>query len=134
MIYLLDTNVVSALRRPDRSPQLLRWMADKPEDALYISVISLGEIKRGIARQKKVNPAFAADLIGWLGGLEEQFADRFILFGADDARIWGNLIDRIGYFTADLLIAATALAHDATVVSGDKSFVATGVRLENPFL
>ena len=133
MIYLLDTNVVSALRRPDRAPQLLRWLAAKPEEALYISVITLGEIERGIARQKLLNPAFAADLRGWLGRIEEQFADRFLPFGAEDARIWGSLIEKIGHFTADLLIAATALARDATVVTGDNGFAATGVKLENPF-
>ncbi|HOS94717.1 MAG TPA: PIN domain-containing protein, partial [Armatimonadota bacterium] len=51
MIYLLDTNVLSALRRPDRAPQVARWLADKPDDSLFLSVITLGEVERGIALQ-----------------------------------------------------------------------------------
>lgn len=134
MIYLLDTNVLSALRRPDRAPQVAAWLGGKPEAALYLSVITLGEIARGIAQQQSRNPGFAADLQHWLDRTLLIFADRLLEFGAEDARIWGRLSHQIGHSGADLMIAATALRHGATVVTGNTAdFTATGVLLENPF-
>ena len=62
------------------------------------------------------------------------FADRLLDFGAEDARIWGRLTQEIGHGGADLMIAATALRHDATIVTGNVAdFRDTGVRIENPF-
>lgn len=134
MIYLLDTNVLSALRRPDRAPQVAAWLRGKPEQDLYLSVITLGEIARGIAQQQGRNPGFAADLQHWLDRSLLIFADRLLEFGAEDARIWGRLSHQIGHSGADLMIAATALRHGATVVTGNAAdFTATGVLLENPF-
>lgn len=134
MIYLLDTNVLSALRRPDRAPQVAAWLRGKPEQDLYLSVITLGEIARGIAQQQGRNPGFAADLQHWLDRSLLIFADRLLEFGAEDARIWGRLSHQIGHSGTDLMIAATALRHGATVVTGNTAdFTATGVLLENPF-
>ena len=134
MIYLLDTNVLSAVRRPDRAPQVAAWLRGKPESALYLSVITLGEIERGIAQQQARNPGFAADLRQWLDRTLLIFADRLLEFGAEDARIWGRLSHQIGHSGADLMIAATALRHGATVVTGNiADFKASGVALENPF-
>lgn len=134
MIYLLDTNVLSAVRRPDRAPQVAAWLRGKPEAALYLSVITLGEIERGIAQQQARNPGFAADLRQWLDRTLLIFADRLLAFGAEDARIWGRLSHQIGHSGADLMIAATALRHGATVVTGNiADFEASGVALENPF-
>lgn len=133
MIYLLDTNVLSALRRPDRAPQVARWLADKPDDSLFLSVITLGEIERGIALQIPRDPIFARDLQAWLDRTTRLFADRILPFDAQAARIWGQLSARIGNAGADLQIAATALARDATVVTGDRAFLATGARLASPF-
>ncbi len=133
MIYILDTNVLSALRRPDRTPHVMRWLADKPDDALFLSVITLGEIERGIAQQAPRDPAFAGDLRVWLDRTTQLFSDRILPFDADAARIWGQLSARIGNAGADLQIAATALAREATVVTGDRAFLATGVRVQSPF-
>lgn len=133
-MYLLDTNVISAVRRPDRAPQVAAWLADKPEAQLYLSVITLGEIERGIGQQQAHNPGFAADLRTWLDRTLLLFADRLLPFGAPEARVWGQLSQRIGHDGADLMIAATALCQDATVVTGNiADFEPTGVRLENPF-
>ncbi len=134
MIYILDTNVISAARRTDRAPQVARWLADKPESSLFLSVITLGEIERGICQQEGRDPAFAADLRAWMDRTTRIFADRVLPFAAEDARIWGRLSQRIGHHGADLMIAASALARDAVVVTGDiADFAPTGVRLENPF-
>lgn len=133
-MYLLDTNVISAVRRPDRAPQVAAWLADKAESDLFLSVITLGEIERGIHQQSAHNPGFAADLRSWLDRTLLLFADRLLPFGAEDARIWGRLSQEIGHDGADLMIAATALAHGATVVTGNMAdFAPTGVALENPF-
>ncbi len=133
MIYVLDTNVLSAMRRPDRSEAVMRWAAGRREEDMFLSVITLGEVERGIMRQEKLNPAFAADLRQWLDQTMAVFSDRILPFDAAAARLWGKLSARLGHAGTDLLIAATAMAHGATVVTGDSGFAATGVRVENPF-
>ena len=133
-MYLLDTNVISAVRRPDRAPQVASWLRGRAEAELFLSVITIGEIERGICQQEGRDPGFAADLRAWLDRTLTIFADRILPFGAEDARIWGRLSQRLGHPGADLMIAATALRHDAVVVTGNTAdFAGTGVRLENPF-
>lgn len=134
MIYILDTNVISAVRRADRAPSVAAWLRAQPEEALFLSAVTLGEIERGIARQEGRDPGFAADLRGWLDRTTRLFADRILPFGAEEARIWGRLSAGIGHGGADLMIAATALARGATVVTGNISdFEPTGVALLDPF-
>lgn len=133
-MYLIDTNVISAARRPDKAPQVARWLAGRAEEELFLSVITLGEIERGIRRQESRNPAFAADLRDWVERTVLLFSDRILPFAAEDALIWGRLSAQIGHEGADLMIAATALARNAVVVTGNVAdFRPTGVRLENPF-
>ena len=117
MIHLLDTNVLSALRRPDRSPKLLIWLADRPETDLFLSVITLGEIERGITQQRRRSPAFADDLRAWLDRTVTLFADRILPFDAAAARHWGRLSANLGHDGADLLIAATAQAFGAPLAT-----------------
>jgi predicted nucleic acid-binding protein len=133
-MYLIDTNVLSALRRPDRAPRVSEWLRGRPEDQLFLSVVTLGEIERGIAQQEARNPAFAGDLRDWIDRTKRLFADRLLPFGVDEACMWGRLSARIGHDGTDLLIAATALVHGAVVVTGNVSdFEPTGVEIENPF-
>lgn len=133
-MYVLDTNVISAIRRPDRAPRVAAWLQDKPEAELFLSVITLGEIERGIRAQERVNPGFAADLRAWVDRTVRLFSDRLLAFGPEEARIWGRLSQDIGHGGADLMIAATALARGATVVTGNvEDFRPTGVVIENPF-
>jgi len=134
LIYILDTNVISAVRRPDRAPQVAAWLRGKVEQDLFLSVITLGEIERGIRQQEKRDPALANDLRMWLDRTVLLFSDRLLAFEAEDARIWGRLSAEIGHDGADLMIAATALRHGAMVVTGNISdFAPTGAALENPF-
>lgn len=133
-MYVLDTNVISAIRRPDRAPKVAAWLRDKPEAELFLSVITLGEIERGIRAQERQNPLFAADLRAWVDRTVRLFSDRLLPFGAEEARIWGRLSQDIGHGGADLMIAATALARGASVVTGNVAdFQPTGVTIENPF-
>jgi predicted nucleic acid-binding protein len=133
-MYILDTNVISAVRRPDRAPKVAAWLQGKAEQDLFLSVITLGEIERGIRQQEKRDPGFAGDLKIWLDRTVLLFSDRLLPFEAEDARIWGRLSAEIGHNGADLMIAASALRHAATVVTGNtQDFAPTGVGLEDPF-
>ena len=134
MKFILDTDVLSATRRPERAPRVAAWLRSQREEDLYVSVVSLGEIERGIALQSPRQPEFAADLRRWIDGTVRLFADRVLPFGAEEARIWGRLSAKLGHDGADLQIAATALAHGAVVVTGNLSdFEPAGVAVENPF-
>jgi predicted nucleic acid-binding protein len=133
-MYILDTNVISAVRRPDRAPKVAAWLRGKAEQELFLSVITLGEIERGIRHQETRDPIFATDLRMWLDRTVLLFSDRLLAFEAEDARIWVRLSAEIGHNGADLMIAASALRHGAIVVTGNISdFAPTGAALENPF-
>ena len=122
------------MRRPDRAPQVAAWLRGVAEQDLFLSVITLGEIERGIRQQETRDPMFANDLRMWLDRTVLLFSDRLLAFEAEDARIWGRLSAEIGHTGADLMIAASALRHGAVVVTGNISdFAPTGAALENPF-
>lgn len=134
MIHILDTNVLSAARRADRAPKVAAWLAMQAEADLFLSVITLGEVERGIRLQETRNPEFAADLRHWLDRTVTIFADRLLDFTAQDALAWGDLSARLGHPGAELMIAAQALTRDAAVVTGNVAdFAPTGVRLIDPF-
>lgn len=134
MIWLLDTNVLSALRRPDRAASAVAWIRTQDPSDLFLSVVTLGEIERGIQLQEPRNPAFAGDLRAWIDRTALLFADRILPFDAAAARVWGRLSARLGHPGADLMIAATAIVHGATVVTGNvDDFAPTGVPVVNPF-
>lgn len=133
-MWLIDTNVVSAVRRPERAPAARDWLRRQDPDALFLSVVTLGEIERGITQQETRNPDFARDLRQWLQRTELLFADRILPFDPPAARIWGRLSARIGHNGADLMIAASALAHGMTVVTGNvDDFAPSGVPILDPF-
>ncbi len=133
MIRILDTNILSLARRAERAPQVADWLRAQDEATLYLSVITLGEIERGIVLQERRNPAFARDLRIWLERTVRLFADRLIDFTAEDAQHWGALSARIGHPGADLMIAAQALGRDAVVVTCNVSdFEPAGVRVLDP--
>ena len=133
-MYVIDTDVLSAARRPERAPQVAAFLRDRPEDSLYISAVTVGEVERGIQRQRRRNPDFARDLRLWLDRTLLVFGDRILDFGAEDARIWGRLSAETGHTGADPMTAATALRHGATVITRNtRDFAPTGVALENPF-
>ena len=101
-MYLLDTNVVSALRRPDRHPAPTLWLKDQRASDVYISVVTFGEIERGIAQQIPRNPDFARDLAQWFERTLALFADRVLPVDVATARRWGRLSADLGHESADL--------------------------------
>ena len=133
-MYLLDTNVISALRRPGRHPGPRLWLEAQRASDVYVSVVTIGEMERGIARQAPVNPDFARDLALWAERMLAWFADRVLPVDAATARRWGRLSASLGNHDADLLIAATALERGLTVVTRNvKHFEPTGAPVLDPF-
>ncbi len=133
-MYLLDTDVLSALRRRERDPAVARWLEAQRTTDLYLSVVTVGEVERGIERQRRRDPAFAEALAAWLDRVLAWYGDRVLGVDLPTARRWGQLSGALGHEGADLLIAATALEHGLTVVTGNtRHFAPTGVAVLNPF-
>jgi predicted nucleic acid-binding protein len=133
-MFLLDTVVLSELRKSRRDPNVVAWIAAQRTADLFVSVVTVGEIERGIALQTAKSPAFAEALRVWLDKVLSLYADRILPFELGCARRWGRLSAAIGNNTADVLIAATALEHGLTVVTRNVDhFAPTGVPTVNPF-
>jgi predicted nucleic acid-binding protein len=132
-VFLLDTDVLSALRRRDRNPIVVRWVEAQRTSDLHISVVTVGEVERGITQQRQRNPAFADELAAWLDRVLSWYGDRVLLVDTATARRWGQLSANLGHNGADLLIAATALENGLTVVTRNvRHFEPTGVPTLNP--
>jgi len=133
-MFLIDTMVLSELRRRERNPDVVAWVSSQRHEDCFLSVVTLGEIERGIARQQSADPAFAAQLARWLDQLLRLYSDRLLPVDVGVARRWGQLSASMGHDGADLLIAATALEHGLTVVTRNlKHFQPTGVSTFNPW-
>lgn len=133
-MFLLDTVVLSELRRQQRNPGVVQWVAAQRPSDLFLSAVTIGEVERGITRQQSVNPDFAAALAAWLDAVLTLYADRILGIDTATARRWGRLSAQLGNDGADLLIAATALEHGLTVVTRNvRHFEPAGVAVLNPF-
>ncbi|MFZ2736811.1 MAG: type II toxin-antitoxin system VapC family toxin [Burkholderiaceae bacterium] len=135
MSYLVDTNVLSELRRKQPHPQVVAWFAARPRQSLYLSVLTLGEIRKGIERLG--DAARQQPLLDWLEvELPNYFVGRLLTVDAHTADRWGRLLGNAGrpLPAVDSLLAATALQHDLTLVTRNTAdFDGTGVRLINPW-
>ena len=133
-MILLDTVVLSELRKSNPSAAVLRWLSDQRDSELFICVVSLGEIERGIEKKRSSDPGFAAVLGRWLDDLVNLYGDRILPITPVIARRWGSLSARLGNDSADLLIAATAITHGLQVATRNiRHFEPTGVEVINPF-
>ena len=133
-MYLLDTMVLSELRKRDRHPSVVRWLRGKSADLFFLSAVTIGEIERGITRQRGKDPIFVEALESWLDRLVQTYEDRILPVDTSIARRWGCLSGRLGNEGADLLIAATALEHKLIVVTRNvRHFEPTGVPVIDPF-
>lgn len=134
MSFLLDTDILSALRRRERHRPVAEWLEAQRTADLHLSVVTIGEVERGIARQRDRDPAFARELAGWLDKVLTWYGDRVLAVDIGTARRWGQLTEALGHPSADLLIAATALEHGLAVVTRNtRHFEPTGVPVINPF-
>lgn len=135
MSFLLDTCVLSELTRPNPDPHVIDWFEAQDAAALFVSVLTVGEIEKGIAALPRGRKKVA--LSGWLAALRSTYGDRLLPIDAAIATIWGRTAarsERDGGTLAvvDGLIAATALHHGYTVVTRNVAdFEGTGVALLN---
>ena len=135
MSYLLDTNVISEVvqRKPDS--KVITWLKQLPDEALFISVLTLGEIRSGVERlgdgrrREKLRLWLEHDLVDWFGG-------RVLTVDTPVADRWGRLLADAGrpLPTIDSLLAATALHHELRLVTRNtKDFGIPGLELINPW-
>jgi predicted nucleic acid-binding protein len=136
MGYLIDTHVLSELRKKARcDAQVATWLASVAPDELFVSVLSLGEIRRGIELLRKLDPASARALDKWLAGLETHYADRILPISGAIADRWGRLCPDQPLPVTDGLLAATGIEHKLTIVTRNTDdFLRSGVNTLNPFL
>lgn len=132
-MYLIDTDILSALRKRARDPRIARWMSAQRTTDLYVSVVTVGEIERGITAQLDRDRVFAERLGTWLDDVLRVYDDRILPIDLPVARRWGRLSQGLGHSSADLLIAATALEHGLTVVTRNvRHFEPTGAPVLDP--
>ncbi len=135
MIYLLDTNVVSEIRKPNRDAGVSAWFDEADSADLYLSVLVVGEIRQGIERLRRRRDQEQADVFErWLAILKEEFTDRLLPVSVGVAERWGHLNAAQPLPVIDGLLAATAIEHDLTLVTRDsRPLAGTGARVLDPW-
>ena len=135
MSTILDTNVLSELRKGPRCHAgVADWFASAPDDELFLSVLVIGEIQRGIDQIRRRDTRAGTALGRWLAQITRSYEDRILPVTLPIARLWGSLGARDPIPTVDGLLAATALHHELVLVTRNVKDVArTGVRQLNPF-
>lgn len=132
-MYLLDTNVVSELRRARPHQAVLNWIQDIPADQLHLSSVTIGEIQAGIEITREQDPAKADEIEDWL----ERVLNAYDVLPVDAAafRQWARLMHRqASQLLQDALIAAVAIVHRLTVVTRNtRDFDQLDVPVLNPF-
>jgi len=132
-VYLLDTNVVSELRRPKPYGGVVAWLKGVPDEQLHLSAATLGELQAGVEITREQDAAKAEEIEAWINQVE-QVSNVLPVDGAT-FRVWARLMHhRSDRLIEDALIAATALVHDLTVVTRNvRDFEPLGVKTLNPF-
>lgn len=135
MNYLLDTNIISEVRKGAKcDPNLAAWYESIDDADIYLSVLVLGEIRKGVERARPSNPAQARALEKWLTTVAESFAERILTVDQAVADEWGRMGAKRPASTVDALLAATAKVHGMTFATRNVSDVADlGADFVNPF-
>lgn len=134
-MFLLDTNVISELRKGARAnPGVTAWIAGVDDSDLFLSVLVAGELRQGVERLRLRDPTAAARIDRWYAALIDGYAHRLLPVDAQVAELWGRLNVPDPISAVDGLLAATAIVHGLTLVTRNVKDVArTGVNLHNPF-
>lgn len=134
MSFLLDTNVLSEVRRPGGDKGVKEWMGSVGSGELYLSVLVVGEIERGVERLRRRDPIQARVYEDWLDRLRRDYAERIVAVTIEIAEEWGRINVPDPVPAVDGLLAATAKVRGMILVTRNISDVeSTGVRLLNPF-
>jgi toxin FitB len=132
--YLLDTNVISETRKTCADSGVVAFLSAAEASGLFLSVLTLGELRKGVAAKRRTDPGAADQLGAWVDGIETTFADRMLPIDAATARRWGELSANRSLPVIDTLIAATAIRHGLTLVTRNIGDVeSTGVPLVDPW-
>jgi predicted nucleic acid-binding protein len=132
--YLLDTNILSEARRLRGDEGVKDWISSTPADALYLSVLVVGEVRRGVERLRRRDPDQARIYEDWLGAVLRDYADRILPVDARAAEEWGRMSVPDPVPVVDALMAATAKTRGMTFVTRNTADIErTGVELLNPF-
>ena len=134
MSYLLDTDVLSEVRKSKGNEHVKAWLSGVNGNDLFLSVLVVGELRQGVERLKPRDPDQARVLEAWLEALKRDYRERVLGIGSDVAEVWGrlNAVDPLPVI--DGLLAATALVHNLTLVTRNVSDIErTGVALLDPF-
>jgi predicted nucleic acid-binding protein len=133
--YLLDTNLISETRKLRADEGVMAFLAAVDSAGLFLSVLTLGELRKGVEAKRQSNDAAtAARLEAWVDDIETTFADRVLPVDVAAARLWGELSARRSLPVIDTLIAATAIIRDLTLVTRNtRDVAATGVPLFDPW-
>jgi len=131
--FLLDTNVVSELRKPRPNGAVVAWLTMQATEKLFLSAVTIGELQAGIERTRRQDAAKAEGLEFWI----DQLASSYQVLPMDAVcfREWGRIMDRQAeQLLEDAMIAATARVHDLVVATrNERDFEKLGVRILNPF-
>ena len=134
MSFLLDTNVVSEIRKRAPHPNVLGWFTSAPAGELFLRVLVVGEIRQGVDRLARRDPAQAEVFEHWLTQLVAIYKDRIVPVTTEVAEAWDRLNVPDPVPVIDGLLAATALVHGWTLVTRNTADLAsTGARLVDPF-
>ena len=135
MNYLFDTNVISELRKGKRcNPNVAHWFADVDEEEIFLSVLTIGEIRIGIDRIQRRDAERAATLKRWLKGLTDTFQEKILPVDREVAEEWGRMNVPNPLPVIDGLLAATAKKHSLFIATRNTRDIArTGVGCVNPF-
>ena len=135
MSYLIDTNIISEIRKGDHChPQVAAWWQDASGSDLYLSALSIGEICKGIERVRPKNPQKAAMLEHWVEQVMVDFSDRVLAVTIGIAEEWGRISATRSISIIDALLAATAKVHGLMLVTRNEADMNNlGVEIFNPF-
>ena len=132
-MYVLDTNVVSELRRPRPNPAVVGWLSGTTAGQIFIAAVSFGELQAGVEMTRRQDPEKAAAIEGWIDAVAASYS----IIPMDEVifRRWARLMHRRSDdLIEDAMIAATAMVHNMTVVTRNlRDFEQFGVSTLNPF-
>ncbi|MCC2646144.1 MAG: vapC3 [Rickettsiaceae bacterium] len=134
MSYLLDTNIISELRKKQPNSHLLDWFHTTEKEQLFISCLTLGEIKQGIVKLEKKDNEQAFVISKWLNMIQNSFSSRILRINIESSLIWGKFMAMDTTNPIDALIAAQAYQHNLTMVTRNLKHISKlPVRSFNPF-